>query len=131
MLKKVEILTSINYSFYTTVYLFDREEKIVLPADISRDLDSKQTTSGFVKNILALLQVEINNIQILIREDETLFSQIILEKDNELMCIPAELVESLEFVKNWDIPILIESSILKKQGIKITPELLREALEQD
>ena len=131
MLKKIEILTSINYSFYTTVYLYDRDEKIILPADIPGVLKSTPKMHKLLNRILSVMATDINNIQIFSHDDETFYSHVILEKKKKLYSVEADFAECLEIAVAENIPIMIDSATLKKQGIKITPELLKEALEQD
>ncbi|RJR26958.1 hypothetical protein C4561_04245 [candidate division WWE3 bacterium] len=132
ILKEIQLLTCIRHEFYTTMYFYNRENKIVFPVDVDKVYDCISEPVKILLGVLSVAGIHIVGIQISgsMSEDKP-NTYLIAEINSELSKIQTDFFESIKLAANLKIPIMIEENILTFQGIKITKELLENSLAID
>ncbi len=124
MLREIKVLTSISYTAFSTVYLYDQKERLLLPVNISNELPSGE----LLKKTVELLGGELISVQIFNYIEDTFYTNIVIGQNNRLIEVTSDLSNIINVVVNEKLPLMIEEEILVKNGIRITAKLIKDAL---
>jgi bifunctional DNase/RNase len=121
MLKQIEFLSSVE----GTLYLIEKSEKTVLPIP---QAITKPQTPDTIRRILAAFGINIMNAKIYLQRDDVFYTYLTLSNCEKICEINLSFLDAINFTQDTNAPILIESEILDECGIKVTKQMLEEAL---
>ena len=136
MFEEVKYLIHIDQKAYTTYYLFQKTDKILLPIQIPThqyyrlcDFQPNQPdTLDTLKTAIFSLDGQVVNIKIYLYLDRCYYSYISIEKNGQTMEINSGLYDAINLAVSLKAPILIEKNILKECGYKITKKMIEQVL---
>lgn len=130
MYKSVKYLTKVNNNIFSTHYLYDRTEKVILPIELtSRHFDKTPTAADTLRRILNALQIKTLGIKISTYTNGIYYSYLSILRHKQILDIYINLEDALEIAVTCDLPILVKDRILEENGVKITSELIKKTLE--
>ncbi|NMB91314.1 bifunctional nuclease family protein [candidate division WWE3 bacterium] len=136
MYKPVKFITSIPYKGFSTYYLFNKKNKILIPIEINKENNSKITPSIYnsLNRLVSALGYSFLYIKIYKLYQNTFYTYLSLSKRNEhnninkVMDLNISFEDGISMSKEANIPIYIKESIAKEIGIEITKKLVEKAL---
>jgi hypothetical protein len=130
MLRKLEVMIILTESEATTIYLFDRENKMLLPVKVC-DWDYFPV---WILETLHECERLLGASPILVELDlsgEKAAAAIILSCQNETIRQPVNIQFGIIFAQYFELPIFIDGGTLDTEGIQITEEIIKEALDRN
>lgn len=133
MYKPVKFITNIPYKDFSTYYLFNKENKILIPIETDKNHYSKAvpTVYNSIKRLVSALGYSFLCLKIY-RLDQNIFYTYLSiyrsEKLNDVMDLNIGFEDGIKISKENNIPIYINEEIIKRVGIVITKKLVEKAL---
>lgn len=136
MLKSLDLLTIINKGPNVTVYLFSKQEKILLPLEIPLE-ETTQIPKNYrfpniydaYKNTLLKTGAQIISVQIHCQLAGLYHCYLNVFSNDNLYQINTGVFDCICIAKIFDVPIFVEAEHLSKMGIKVTKKLITESLD--
>lgn len=129
MYKSVKFITEVPYPNSSTMYLFCKSLKTLLPIETA--ITTKATTPSIynsIKRILYGCGIEVSHIKIYHFRCDIFYAYLTLKKEGRDFDFNIEIKDALEISKETSIPIFVKDKILKNYGIKITKDLIIKSL---
>ncbi len=136
MFEKVEFLINLINDNGEVYYFFHKASKTLLPLEISlphslavHDVHPSQpSTCDTLRKTLFSLGVKIKCIKIYLYQEENYYTYLSLQKGKVSVDINASLSDAIKLREAFQIPVLVEKNILEECGLKVTGELIEQAL---
>jgi bifunctional DNase/RNase len=125
-----------------TIYLFNKEEKIVLPVEI-KNLEALMFLTGrthldesvphlyiFIKNLLKYFEAKLVSITVFNCSNGLFCSHLNLLVDEKHLELPLGFTDAFVLSKLFDTPIYAHHKLLDERGIKVSREILKDALRE-
>lgn len=126
MLRQIKYITKIQTYFGETHYLFCKTNQTLLPIETNNRLDDSETYS--IKLIVKALGSEVAKIKIYKYLDGHFYTYLTLTRQNgrefDVNVGPTQALSLCD----RNIPVYSDDSILQECGVKVTNELIKEAL---
>ena len=129
MYKPVKFITEVPYTDFSTLYLFCKSLKTLLPIEII--FNNKTTTPSIynsIKRILYGCGIDIAHIKIYHCYCNNFYAYLTLRKEGRDFDINIGIKDALEISKETAVPIFVKDKILENYGIKITKDLIIKSL---
>ncbi len=123
-----------------TVYLFEKEEKIVLPVNLAKHeirylfkkrghkFPLQQNIYDTTVRILLGLEAKVISVSIYKYQNQKFYAYLNIIHSKNYLEISIKFSDSLKIANRFEIPIFIRRDILLNEGIKVTKKLLKDAL---
>ena len=145
-MNEIEFLTEVADKTQKTFYLFDREQKVLLPLESPvenptetgrenqcqsqppRSHNNTVSTYRTLEMILKAVGARILQTKIYLHQEGIYYTYLMVEQAGRLYEVNIPCTDAVEIARRNKLPIYVADEILQKQGIAITKELLQEAL---
>lgn len=119
-----------------TVYLFNQRKNLLLPVKVNegcvKDLmlarEGSEEIRPHVHNttsrLIKVLNGKVEQVIISGYEDEIFYSYIRISQGNSSFDIDSKPSDAFALALRTNAPIMVQTSVIKKAGIQITPEML-------
>ncbi len=139
MYKKLHIIALVPNSDKYTVYLFEKEEKYVIPVDFSASQakqllrpSAQEQNQPSIYNTARRLICGLggNLISVLIYKYDAgvFYTYLNVATQNKKLDFNANIADALNIAKRFSAPIYIKNEVLDGCGFKVTRQILRDAL---
>lgn len=129
MYKSVKFITEVPYTDFSTLYLFCKSLKTLLPIEIV--FNNKNTAPSIYNSIRRILRgcgIGVSNIKIYHYYCNSFYAYLTLKKGDREFEFNIGIKDALEISKEMSVPIFVKDKILENCGIKITKDLLIKSL---
>jgi bifunctional DNase/RNase len=130
MFRPIEFLTNITDDQQSTTYLMYKADKILLPIQIKVQ-EEYLNLYDTLKRIVLSLGATVSAIKIYLYQDDTYYAYITLKTADKILDINTNIETALASAQMFCAQILIEESVLDECGLKVTLDMLNEALVTD
>lgn len=127
MYKTLKFIVKIPYQNFSTYYLFNKNEKILLPIEIDGKIESPSIHDSLIR-IIKGTGYSIVGIKIYYHKENTFYTYLTIKNSKNIFDININLIDGLEICKKSSTPIFINEKILRSCGIEITKDLVLKAL---
>lgn len=127
MYQKAKYLTTISCNNLSTSYLFCKEDKILIPIETKNHDPS--TFILTLKSIAFAFNINFIGSKLNRLYDGTCGAQILLRRNNRVVNINTSLPVAAKASELFNKPLLIENRLIKTLGLKVTKEMIQEAIE--
>jgi bifunctional DNase/RNase len=145
-MNEIEFLTEITDKTQKTFYLFDREQKVLLPLEsplenstgvawenqhqsrLPETRGNAISTHRTLEMILKAVGARILQTKIYLHQEGVYYTYLMVEQAGRLYEVNIPCTDAVEIARRNKLPIYVTEEILKECGIAITKELLQEAL---
>ena len=124
-----------------TVYLFEQEEKIVLPVEIASESASKllkphtkasqPSIYNTMRRVIVGLKATLSSATIYQHNAGTFYTYLNLAQGKRNLELNCRFSDALNLVKRFEVPLYIDQEVLFSQGIRVSKKILRDALRDD
>jgi bifunctional DNase/RNase len=129
MFKSIEHLTTIPSEEMLTFYFYCRDQKVLLPIETKyKPIQSDPDTMDTMRRVLCALESRVTGIKIYHHQQNVYYTYLEILKKDEFVDINIDLYDAIQAARMFEAPILIKDDILQESGLKITKELIEEAL---
>jgi len=124
----------------STVYLFNKEQRILLPIKMPPPsavtiLNARETPNEIRPHIhntairiIKALKAEVDSITIYAYQEEIFYSYIKIRRGGNCLEIDARPSDAISIALRQDVPVFVNESVYERVGIKVTKELLRNSI---
>jgi bifunctional DNase/RNase len=147
MYKPVKLITKIPYQDYSTYYLFNKADKVLIPVEIDKRTQSSAVPSIYstLRRVVKALGYSFLYTRIYKQSQGVFYTYLSLGKSkggcnrldmldtklsdtNDTLDINISFRDGIELAKETNTPIYIKEEIIKEMGIEVTKELVEKAL---
>ena len=129
MYKPVKFITEVPYPDFSTLYLFCKPLKTLLPIEI--EINTKSAAPSIYNSIKRIIRgcgMDVSNIKIYHYHSNNFYAYLTLKKEGKDFEFNIAIKDGLEISKEMSVPIFVKDEILENCGIKITRDLLIKSL---
>jgi len=146
MYKRVHFIALVpNYysgSKNYTLYLFDKDAKVVVPVEISNQETlffltgkthqhhSSPHIYNTIKRLLHCFETRLVSVTIYNFQDGTFYTYLNLAHNQKHLEINISFPDAFVLARLFKSPLYIKNDILEEKGIKVTKQILRDALRE-
>lgn len=126
-----------------TIYLFNREEKVVMPVEV-RNMDALMFLTGkthidshvpsifkAVQTLIEGFSAKLISITVYRYQNGTFYTYLNLICGEKHLELAMEFTDAFAISRLFDAPLYIDHKVLVKKGIKVSKEIIRDALMED
>ena len=126
-----------------TIYLFNRDEKIVVPVEV-RNMEALMFLTGrmhvddnapslfnAVKTLIEGFSVKLISITVYKHKNGAFYTYLNLICGEKHLELGMEFADAFAISRLFDAPLYIDHKVLVKKGIKVSKEIIRDALRED
>jgi len=136
MYKPVKFITKIPYQDYSTYYLFNKTDKVLIPVEIERNIRSAAVPSMYdtLRRVVKALGYSFLYTKIYKQSQGvfytylSIYKSVCKDKRSNALDINISFSDGIEIAKVTNTPIYIKEEIIKEMGIEVTKELVEKAL---
>jgi len=154
--KKIEYLTAIKNNVGATLYFIERKNKVLLPVEVGglgleneraaffSDLLPENNSPGFsvkdslkssvpsiydsITRMLAGLSAKLEGVKIYLHFEKVFYAYLMIQSSRDSFDINVGFLDAVYLANKVKCPILINQDILGRLGIKLTAEMIENAL---
>lgn len=147
MFKRIYFIALVsNLRFGTrrhTLYLFDKEEKVVLPVEV-KNMEALMFLTGkahldenvphlymFVKGLIEFFGAKLVSVMVFGSNNGVLGAYLNLVVNDEHIKLPLGFIDAFAISRLFDSPLYAHHKVLDDYGIKVSKEILRDALREN
>lgn len=127
MLQKLKYLATIKDQQSLVSYFYCKEYKTFLPVNLKYDTKFPKS-SDTIFRIINALKAKVVEIKIYREQEGFFYTYITLKLHGGLYDISSNFEDAFELSTVAKIPVYVEQTILQKNGIKVTKDMLEEIL---
>ena len=128
MYKPVKWITTIANQIVHTIYLYSRDESILIPIK-TNIRNQKPRTLETLKLLLSIFEIKPIATKICLPETGSYHTQLAILKDDTVLDLNVSMEDGINLAQSLQLPIFIENTIFKLNGFHITKEIIQNALE--
>ncbi len=132
MLTPLKLIAEIDSGQYTkTIYFYSFSTKTLLPITVNHKYFLESRYPGVhdtLYRVLKAMGADLVSVKIYLFKDSKFYTYLSIFRNNRCYEINCSFEDALEISKISRCRILAKSTILEKQGIKVTSELIKKAL---
>lgn len=138
MYKRIYFIALVRH----TLYLFNKEEKIVLPIEV-KNMEALMFLTGrahannnfphfyvFVKNLLKFFGAKLISVTVFSCDGGLYCANLNLVLGDRHLKLPLGFIDAFVLSRLFDAPLYIEADVLAGCGIRVSKEILRDALKE-
>ncbi len=127
MYQKAKYLTTISCDNLSTSYLFCKEGKILIPVETENYNPSSSIIA--LSSIAFAFDIKFINSKLNRMYNGSCGAQISLKRNNRVVNINTSPFVAVKAAALFNKPLLIEDRLVKTLGLKVTKEMIQEAIE--
>lgn len=127
MYQKAKYLTTISCNNLATLYLFCKDGKILIPVE-TKDYNPSSSIIT-LSNIAFAFNIKFINSKLNRMYDGSCSAQIALKRNDRVVNINTSPFVAAKAAALFNKPLLIEDRLVKTLGLKVTKEMIQEAIE--
>ncbi|MFC1755808.1 bifunctional nuclease domain-containing protein [Patescibacteria group bacterium] len=126
-----------------TIYLFNRDEKIVIPVEVKNTEalmfltgkthidDNAPSVFKAVQTLIEGFSAKLISITVYKHQNGTFYTYLNLICGEKHLELAMEFADAFAISRLFDAPLYINHRVLVKKGIKVSKEIIRDALMED
>lgn len=127
MYKPVKFITEVPYRDFSTFYLFNKSDKILLPLEIGRETSAPSIHDSLIR-VIKGIGYTILCLKIYRHVGGNFYAYLTIKNKEKILDINISFKDGLEICKKSASPIFVNKNILELHGVEITKELVFKAL---